>query len=290
VQLFDLSQKKIVGTIPDTPGVHGVAWASALGRGFTSNGKENTVTMFDLKTHRVLGRIPVGGQNPDAIVFDPVSAKVFTFNGKSKDATVIDAESAKVIGHIPLGGKPEFAVADGRGMLYDNLEDRSQLIAIDTSQWTVKKRWPVAPCEEPSSLAIDREHRRLFVGCENRQMVVVDADGGRVIAALPIGAHVDATVFDAGRGLIFNAGGDGTLTVIREDGPDRYHEVETVLTQKGARTLALDSQTHRLYLVTAEFGPPPPAAQEGHPRPRIVPGTFTLLTVAREASPAGASR
>jgi DNA-binding beta-propeller fold protein YncE len=289
VQLFDLDQRRLVGAIPHTPGVHGVALAAALGRGFTSNGKENSVTMFDLKTRKVLARIPVEGQNPDTIIFDPASGKIFTFNGKSKDATVIDAPSAKVAGHISLGGRPEFAVADGHGLIYDDLEDQSQLVAIDTKDLTIKHRWPVAPCEEPSSLAMDVEHRRLFVGCGNHKMAVMDADSGRVITTLPIGDHVDATVFDAEKGMIFNANGDGTLTVIHEDAPDRYHVVDNVVTRKGARTVALDPKTHRLYLVTAQFGPAPAATlAQPHPRPSIAQGSFMLLQVSDQAHDANA--
>jgi len=281
VLIFNLDQKKIVGTIANTPGVHGVALAPALQRGFTSNGKENTVTVFDLATHAEIARIPVAGQNPDAIVFDSASGKVFTFNGRSKDASVIDPPSAKVIGHIALGGKPEFAVADDQGMLYDDLEDQSQVVQINTKDLSVKHRWPVAPCEEPSSLAIDAAHRRLFVGCGNQKMAVVNADDGHVLTTLPIGDHVDATVFDPKSGMIFNSNGDGTLTVIHEEDPDHYRVVDNVATQKGARTVALDPQTHRIYLVTAQFGAAPAATPaQPHPRPAIVPGTFTLLTVA----------
>jgi YVTN family beta-propeller protein len=281
VQLFDLDQEKVVDSIPNTQGVHGIALAPELSRGFTSNGKDNSVAMFDLKTHRVLGTIPVEGQNPDTIVFDPTSKKVFTFNGKSNDATVIDPGSAKVIGHIALGGRPEFAVADGRGMLYDNLEDKSEVIAIDTKDLAIKHRWPVAPCDEPGSLAMDTEHRRLFIGCGNHMMAVLDPDNGHILAHVPIGDHVDATVFDAEKGLIFNANGDGTLTVVHQDDLDHYHVVDNVVTQKGARTVAFDSKTHHLYLVTAQVGPAEKATPEHpHPRPSIVPGTFTLLTVA----------
>lgn len=281
VDVFDLDQKKGVGAIPNMSGAHGVAIVPALNRGFVSNGKDNSVVAFDLKTRVEISRIPAQGQNPDTILFDPASDKVFALNGKSRDASVIDPQTNRVVAHIPLGGKPEFAVVDGQGMLYDNLVDQSQVVAIDTKQFAVKHRWPVAPCEEPATMAMDVAHRRLFIGCRNHRMAVLDADQGTVITTLPIGDHADAAGFDADRGMIFSANGDGTLTVIHEDDPDHYHVIANVPTAKGARTMALDPKTHHVYLVTAQFGPAPAAtAEQPHPRPRIVPGTFQLLTVA----------
>jgi DNA-binding beta-propeller fold protein YncE len=277
VDVLDMDQAKVVGHIANTPGVHGIALSPD--RGFISNGKEGTLAIFDPLTLAVLSRVNVG-DNPDAILYDPASTHVFTFNGRSHDTTAVDPATGLVVGRLPLGGKPEFAVADGSGMIYDNLEDQSQLVAIDAKALTVKARWPLAPCEEPSSLAIDNAHRRLFAGCGNHQMAVIDADSGHVITTLPIGNHADATVFDPGTGLIFNSNGDGTLTIIHEDSPNAYHVVENVATQKGARTVALDLKTHRLFLATAQFGPAPAAtAQQPHPRPAIIPGTFTILVV-----------
>jgi YVTN family beta-propeller protein len=278
VDVLDMDQNKVVGHIANTPGVHGIALSPD--RGFTSNGKEGTMAIFDLRTLSILARVSVG-ENPDTILYDPASKHVFTFNGRSQDVTAVDPATAQVVGRLPLGGKPEFAVVDGSGMMYDDLEDQSQLAALETRGLTVKARWPVAPCEGPSSLAMDIAHRRLFAGCGNRTMAVVDADNGHVITTLPIGDHVDATVFDPETALIFNSNGDGTLTIIHEDSPNEYHVVENVITQKGARTMALDSKTHRLFLATAQFGPAPAAtAEHPHPRPAILPGTFTLLVVA----------
>ena len=277
VQVFDLDRGHLIGAIPNVAGVHGVALSAD--KGFASNGRDESVTIFDPKTFREISRIKVG-ENPDAILYDDASHRVFTFNGKSNDMTAIDASTAHIDGRLALGGKPEFAVSDGSGTIFDDLEDKSQLLAIDSKTLAITQRWALAPCERPSSVAMDRAHRRLFVGCGNRLMAVVNADTGRVIMTLPIGDHVDATVFDSGTSRIFNANGDGTLTVIQEETPDVYHVVENVKTQKGARTIALDPQTHRLYLVTAQFGPAPaPTAQQPRPRPAILPGTMILLVV-----------
>jgi DNA-binding beta-propeller fold protein YncE len=280
VQVFDIGQEKLIGQIPDTPGVHGVALAPDLGRGFTSNGKEGTVTIFDLKTLKTIDRVKVDAENPDAILYDPATQHVFTFNGHSSNATAIDAATGKVLGHIALDGKPEFAVADGSGTIYVNLEDKSVLLRIDSKGLAVKARWPLAPCEEPSALAMDRASGRLFVGCGNKLMAVVDAASGKVLITLPIGDHVDAAVFDPGTRQAFSANGDGTLTVIQEDSPDKFHVVQNVQTQRGARTVALDPKTHRLYLADAQFGATPaPTADHPRPRPAILPGTFILLEV-----------
>ena len=282
VQVMDIDQMKLIGEIPDTPGVHGIVLAPALNRGFTSNGKDNTVTIFDLKTLKVVDRVKVGGKNPDAILFDPATQRVFTFNGKSSDATAIEAVNGTLAGHVALGGKPEFAVTDAAGAIYVNLEDTSELLKLDSRKLTVKARWKLAPCEEPSALAMDRASNRLFVGCGNKKMVVVDATSGKVVAAAPIGEHVDAAVFDPGAGQVFFSNGDGTVTIIQEDALDAYHVVDNVPTQVGARTLAFDTKTHRLFLADADFGPAPPSTLE-HPRPRpaILPGMFFILVVAQ---------
>src|SRR3989449_1290629 len=255
VMVLDAASCAQVGEIADTPGVHGVALAPQLGRGFTSNGRASTVTIFDLKTLKPLGQAKTGS-NPDAIVYDAVTRRVFTFNGASKDATVIGAAVGSISCSIALDGKPEFAVADDAGRIYVNLEDKSELLAIDSRQLTILNRWPLAPCKEPSGLAMDRKNRRLFVGCGNKLMAVVDADSGRVLTTLPIGSGVDAIAFDPGTALAFSSNGDGTLTVVREESPDKFTVVENVATQRGARTMALDEKTHNVYLVTAEFGPP----------------------------------
>ncbi len=280
VQVIDLSTGKLVGEIPGTEGVHGVALAPEVGTGFTSNGRAGTVTAFDLKTLAPVATIDVGGKNPDAILREPVTNRVFTFNGGSGDATAIDAASRKVAGRIALPGRPEFAVADGTGRIFVNLEDRSAIAELDARALKLEATWPLAPCEEPTGLALDREHHRLFAGCGNRLMAVVDSASGKVVTTLPIGAGVDGTAFDPGRGLAFSSNGSGTLTIVREEGPDRFTVVADLPTQRGARTIALDPATHRLYLPTAEFGPAPaPTPGSPRPRPPIVPGSFVVLVV-----------
>jgi DNA-binding beta-propeller fold protein YncE len=233
-----------------------------------------------LRTLRQRARIAVG-TNPDAIVYEPVTQRVFTFNGGSHDASVIDARTGAVVSTLPLDGRPEFAVADGHGIIYLNLEDKSELLKIDARRPSIEGRWPLAPCERPTGISMDVQRRRLFVGCLNRLMAIVDANQGRVIATVPIGAGCDATAFDAQANLAFGSNSDGTLSVVREDGPDRFG-VESVATKTGARTMALDPQKQRIYLVTAEFGPrPAPTAEQPNPRPPILPGTFSLLVLAR---------
>lgn len=280
VVVVDPDSGKVVGTISDTLGVHGIAVADEFATGYTSNGRDGTVTVFDLRTLRQLARITVGA-NPDAIVYEPATKRVFAFNGRSHDASVIDARTGSVINTLPLDGKPEFAVADRQGKIYLNIEDKSEVIQIDAAQPSIEARWALAPCEHPTGLAMDVQHRRLFVGCANRLMAIVDADQGRVLATVPIGAGCDATAFDAQAGLAFSSNADGTLTVVREDAPNRF-VVEDVATRSGARTMAVDPQKQRIYLVTAEFGPrPAPTANQPNPRPPILPGTFRLLVMAR---------
>jgi YVTN family beta-propeller protein len=279
VLVLDADTYAVVGEIPDTNGVHGITIAPELGRGFTSNGRSNTVTVFDLKTLKVQGQVKTG-ENPDAIIYDPASRRVFTFNGRSSDATAIDAASGTVASTIPLGGRPEFAAADGDGRIYVNLEDKSEVVTLDSRALSLKTRWPLAPCEEPSGMAMDVKHRRLFIGCHNKMMAVMDADTGRIVATPPIGEGVDANSFDPETGLAFSSNGEGTLTVVREESPENFTVVENVPTQRGARTMALDLKTHRVCLVTAEFGPPPaPTPERPRPRPSIIPGTFTLLVL-----------
>ena len=281
VEVLDVDRGTVVGKIPDTKGVHGIALAPELNRGFTSNGREDTVTIFDLKTLAVVGSAKTG-KNPDAILYDAASRRVFTFNGGSRDATAIEAASGTVAGTVELGGRPEFAVADGEGTVYVNLEDKSTVVALDSRKLAVKTRWPLAPCEDPSSMAMDKKNGRLFIGCRNRLMAVVDSQSGKVLATLPIGQGVDATVFDPETALVFNSNGDGTITVVQEDSPDKFHGVENVVTQRGARTIALDAKTHKLFLPVAEYGPPPAATPEQpRLRPSIVPDTFTILVVGR---------
>ena len=253
VEVVDIDSLSPVGTIPKTPGVHGIALAPELGRGFISNGQSSTVTIFDLKTLKAITEVSTG-QKPDAIIYDPATSRVFAFNGGSDSATAIDAASGKVAGTVELGGGPEFAAADGKGYVFNNLEDESQLLKINSRELKVEQRWPTAPCSSPSSMAMDLRNRRLFLGCRSKVMAVVDADSGRVITTLPIGDHVDATAFDPETKLIFNSNGEGTITVIRQNSPDSYSAVETVKTVPRAKTMALDPKTHRLFLSTAENG------------------------------------
>jgi YVTN family beta-propeller protein len=281
VMVVDAEKGTVLGDIPDTQGVHGIALVEELGKGYTSNGRTSSVTVFDLKTLKVLKQIPVG-KNPDAIIYEPASKRVFTMNGASNDTTAIDTKTDTVAGTIPLDGRPEFAVSDEHGHVFVNLEDKSSVVEFDPSKLSVLARWPIAPGEEPSGLAIDRKHSRLFSTGANKTLVVLDAQTGKVVTTLPIGGGVDAAGFDPETGLAFSSNGDGTLTVIHEDSPEKFTVVENVATQRGARTLALDTKTHRVYLVTAEFGPPPaPTPERPRPRPSIVPGTFTLLVVGR---------
>jgi DNA-binding beta-propeller fold protein YncE len=281
VIVLDLDTGQTVGDIADTPGVHGIALAPEFGRGFVSNGREGTVSIFDIKTLATSSKVKVG-ENPDAIVYDPATKRVFTFNGRSRDSTAIDAGQGTVLGTIALDGKPEFAASDGKGEIFVNIEDKSELVAIDPKKLEVKARWPLAPCESPSGLSMDRKNRRLFVGCENKMMAVVDADSGKVLATPAIGEGVDATTFDDETGLAFASCGEGVLTVVREESPEKFSVAENVPTQQGARTLALDSKTHNIYVVTAKFGPPPaPSADNPHPRRSIVPDTFVVLVVGK---------
>jgi len=281
VIVLNVDSGKPVGDIPDTPGVHGITLAPGLGRGFTSNGREGTVSIFDLKTLKTLSKVKVG-DNPDAILYDAATKRVFTFNGKSDDATAIDAEKGTVVGTIKLEGKPEFAVTDEKGGVFVNLEDKSQLLALDPAKLAVKSRWSLAPCEEPSGLAMDRKNRRLFAGCDNKVMAVVDADSGKVITTLPIGGGVDATAYDDETKLAFASCGEGVLTVVREESPDKFSVAENAKTEPKARTMALDPKTHQVYLVTAKFGPAPaPTADQPHPRPPVLPDSFVVLVMGK---------
>ena len=282
VIVLDADSGKNVGDIPDTPGVHGIALAPELGKGFVSNGREGTVTVFDLSTLAPSGSKIKVGENPDAILYEPATKRVFTFNGRSQDSTAIDAASGKVLATIKLDGKPEFAASDAKGEVFVNIEDKSELTVIDPNKLEVKTKWPLAPCTEPSGLALDRKNRRLFVGCDNKMMAVVDADSGKVLATPAIGEGVDATAYDDETGLAFASCGEGVLTVVREDSPQKFSVVENVKTEPGARTMALDTKTHNLFTVTAKFGPPPAAtADNPHPRRTILPDTFEVLVLAK---------
>jgi DNA-binding beta-propeller fold protein YncE len=281
VMVIDLRGDSLAGDIPATPGVHGIALAPELGKGFTSNGRDSTVTVFDLRTLRATGTVKVTGRNPDAILYDPATRRVFTFNGGSGDATAIDAASATVAGTVALGGKPEAAVLDDAGHVWVNIEDRGEVAEFDPRTLRVIGRWALAGCEEPSGLAVDRAHGRLFSVCGNGKMVVTDMAAHRVVATLPIGDGADGAAFDPGTATAFSSNGDGTMTVVHEDAPDRYTVIQTLATQRGARTIALDPATHRVYTVTAELGAAPaPTADNPRPRRPVLPGTFALLTIA----------
>jgi DNA-binding beta-propeller fold protein YncE len=282
VMVVDADTGAVVGDIPNTNGVHGIAIAPDMDKGFVSDGRDNTVTIFDAKTLKTLGTATTG-KNPDAIIYDPASKRVFTFNGSSKDATAIDAKTGTVAGTIPLGGKPEFAAADEKGHVFVNIEDTNEIVQFDSNKLAVENRWKIAPGEGPSGLAMDRKHRLLFSVCSNKLMVVVNADNGQVVTTLPIGAGTDAAGFDPETGYAFSSnGGDGTLTVVHEDSPDKFAVVENVPTLRRARTMALDTKTHQVYTVTAEFGAAPaPTTEQPRPRPPMVPGSFTLLILSR---------
>jgi YVTN family beta-propeller protein len=253
VEIIDLASNSVSGKIPDTPGVHGIALAPEEGRGFISNGRASTVTVFDLKTLAPISQVPTG-KKPDAIVYDPSTHRVFAMNGGSDSSTVIDAVSGKVVGTIALRGGPEFAVADGLGDVFVNLEDQNEALRIDARDMTVKNRWPLAPCERPSSMAIDRAQHRLFIGCRSKVMAVVNSDTGSVIVTLPIGDHVDASAFDAATGLVFNSTGEGAIDVFHQDSPDKYSAVQRIPTYAGSKTMALNPKTHELLVPSNASG------------------------------------
>jgi DNA-binding beta-propeller fold protein YncE len=278
VIVLDADEVKVVGEIPNTQGVHGIAVAPEFNHGFTSNGRSSTVTMFDLRTMKVIKEVPVTGKNPDAILYDPFSKNLFTFNGRSQDASVLNPESGDTVATIFLGGKPEFAVTDLKGHVYVNIEDKNEIAAIDAKSLKILSRWSIAPGDEPSGLAMDVANRRLFSVCGNKMMVVCDPDSGKVVTTVPIGEGPDACKFDPETRLVFSANGEGTITVIREESPTKFVVVETVKTQPRARTMEIDSKSHALFTVTAEFGETPkPTAEHPRPRPPIVPNTFVVL-------------
>jgi len=293
VQVLDTDQLALAGTIPDTPGVHGVALAPDLGRGYVSAGRTSVIVVFDLKTLARLKEIKSTGENPDAIIYDEPTHRIFAFNGRGRSATVIDAKSDTVVGTIPLDAKPEFAVSDGKDHVYVNLEDKSSIAVIDPKNLTVSAVWPISGCEEPSALAMDRDGKRLFAGCDNKVMAVVDATSGKVLGTAPIGEGVDAAAWDPGAKLAFASCGEGVITAIAVSSSGAPEVVQSIPTQRGARTMALDEHSHRIFTVTANFGTPPAATPEHpHPRPPILPGTFRVLVLeptgmAMKPAPAG---
>jgi DNA-binding beta-propeller fold protein YncE len=274
VVVADVDSGKVVGDIPDTPGVHGIALAPELNRGFISNGRGNNVTIFDLKTLKAIGQVETG-QNPDSIRYEPKTGRVFTFNGRSANSTAIDAKTGSVAGTIALGGKPEFAVTDGKGTIFVNIENTSEIAVVDAAKLTVTKRYSLSPCDGPSGLAFDAKNRRLFSVCSNRLMAVSDPDAGKVIATPAIGAGSDGCAFDPGTGYAFSSNGDGTLTIVQETG-GKYEVAENVATERGARTIALDEKTHRVFLPTAKTAP-----SAGAGRATYLPDSFKVLIVGK---------
>jgi YVTN family beta-propeller protein len=282
VMILDPASGKLLGEVTGLNGAHGTAFAYAVNRGFATSGRDSTVTMFNLDTYQVLGKLKAD-EDADAVLYDPATKRIYTMNGDAETSTVIDPAAGKVVGTIRLGGKPEFAVSAGDGMLYANLEDKADIVEIDAKGLKVVREWPMAPCTSPTGLAIDRQHHRLFSGCRNRVMAISDAHQGRLLATVPIGAGVDANAYDPGTGFAFSSNGEGTVTVVREEAPGKFTVAETVPTMTGARTMALDPTTHTLYLVGAKFAPLPDSAAPGtgRRRPPVLPNSFTLLVVGR---------
>jgi DNA-binding beta-propeller fold protein YncE len=281
VVVVDLETDKVVGDIIDTPGVHGIALDPELNRGFISCGRANTAIIFDLKTLKVLGQVKTG-TNPDAILYDSATKRVFVYNGRSNDATVFDAATGEIAGTIALGGKPEFSRTDGKGKVYVNIEDLSEVVEIDSRNLTVTRRFSIKPGEEPSGMGFDLDHHRIFSGCGNKVMTVLDTETGKVIATVPIGEGCDGAGFDPETGLAFCSNGEGTLTVVQESSPGKFEVAETVATQIGARTMTIDPKTHNIYLPTAQFAPPPASTPEV-PRPRrtMIKDSFIILVVGK---------
>jgi len=284
VDVLDVDKEQLAGEIPNTPGVHGIAFDYELNKGYTSNGKDSSVTVFDLKSLKVLRKVDVTGSNPDCIVYDPYSKRVLTFNGKSNNATVIDAQTDNVIATIPLIGKPEFAVADLNGRVYVNIEDKSKIAVIDSKEPRLLYNWDLdTTLKEPSGLSYDLTYKNLFVGCGNKKMAMVGTNNFRDRYVCAIGEHVDATAFNTTNGMAFASCGDGTLTIIKELGKDTCSKKPViVITQKGARTMALDEKRDRVYLPVADFGPPEATEPGKKERPSIVPGTFSIIIIGKK--------
>jgi DNA-binding beta-propeller fold protein YncE len=278
VMVLDEDSLKVVGDIPDTKGVHGIALAPDLGKGFTSNGGEASVTIFDPKTLQPGTKVKTTGENPDSILYDLATKRVFTFNGRSANATAIDASSGQVVGTVALGGKPETPVLDGKGSIFVNVEDKNSLVEFDAQSLAVKHTYPLAGCEGPSGIAMDTKTRRIFSGCSDSKVIAVtDADTGKVIATPAIGEDVDADAFDPATGFAFASCREGVLSIVHEDSPDKFTTVDNVKTEFGARTMALDPKTHHVFVVTSDLIPGKPTKENPHPRPQPVAGTFRIL-------------
>jgi DNA-binding beta-propeller fold protein YncE len=280
LMVVDEDNGKLLGEVHDVHGAHGTAIVPKTGHGFVTSSEDKSVVMFDLKTFKVLGRIPAA-EDADAALYDAPSNRVFTLNGDAHSSTVIDPRSGTLITNIDLGGKPEYGVSAGDGKVYVNINDKSEIAEIDAKTATVVRRWSTAPCKQPTPLAIDKVHHRLFSGCRSGVMAISDYVAGKVVATVPIGKGVDGAGYDPGTGNAFASNADGTLTVIHQDSPDQYHVVQTVATPIGSRNMGLDPTTHRLYLVSAKFGPAP---ADGKGKKPVLPGTFTLLTIESDHS------
>ncbi len=281
VQVIDEKDGKLLGTIPDTKGVHGIAIATDLNKAFISNGRDSSVTIVDLNSLAFLAKVPVTGQNPDAILYDPFSHKVFVYNGRTANATVINGTTNKVVATIKLSGKPENSVTDTRGKVYVNIEDKSEISVINSATNKVEQTWSITPGEEPSGLALDNENHRLFTVCGNKLMVVLNAMSGEVITTLPIGNRTDGAAFDPSTKRVYSSNGEGTLTVVQQISPDKYQVLENVPTLPGARTITVDRKTHHIFLSTAEYEAASPSAENADRRPSIKPGTFMVLDIAQ---------
>jgi DNA-binding beta-propeller fold protein YncE len=281
--VVDEDNGTLIGEVTGIQGAHGTAVADATGRGFATSGNDRSVVMFDLKTFKVLGRIPAA-EDADAIIYDSASNRVFTFNGDAHSSTVIDPRAGTLITNIPLGGKPEYGASAGDGKVYANLTDTNEVVEIDAKTATVARRWPTAPCKQPVAMAVDTAHRRLFSGCRSGVMAVSDYQAGKLVATAPIGAGVDGVGFDAASGNAFAANADGTLTVIHQENPDQYQVIQQVQTAPAARNMGLDPVNHRVFIVSAKFGPAP-ADAGGRGRGAVLPGSFTLMVIERD--PAG---
>jgi DNA-binding beta-propeller fold protein YncE len=277
VMVVDEDNGTLLGEVTGIEGAHGTALADGTGHGFATSGTDRSVVMFDAKTFKVLGRIPAA-EDADAIIYDPVSNRVFTFNGDAHSSTVIDARAGTLITNLPLGGKPEYGASVGDGQVYANLTDTSEVIEIDAKAARVTRRWSTAPCMQPVAMAVDAAHHRLFSGCRSRVLAVSDYQTGKVVATVPIGAGVDGAGFDAASGDVFASNADGTLTVIHQDSPDQYHLIQTLSTPQGARNMGLDPRNHRVFVVSATFGPVPSGGRDRGP---VLPGSFTMMVIER---------
>ncbi len=281
VEVLDLKSHEKVGVIPNTPGIHGIAVVNKANVGYTTNGRPNTATMFDLKTFKALADIPTG-KKPDAILYDAFSGRVFIFNNEGSSATVLEAATGKVVGTAELGGAPEAAVTDDKGMIFVNLEDKNEIVGFDAKTLAVKHRWSLGKGEEPTGLAFDKVHHRLFSTCHNQMMIVLDSQTGKELAQVPIGSGVDGAVFDTAFGAAVSSNGEGSMTVVKEEKPGQFAAVQTVATERGARTITIDPKTNHIFVITAQYGTAPAATTENpRPRPPVVPGSFMVMEYGR---------